>query len=64
MHDPFSKEHNDTETAVMFIHGFMGSPNQFADLADDVYNKGYSYTSILLPGNFSFYTPIIKPASR
>ena len=51
MHIPTYKKCNDTDRAVVFIHGFMGSPNQFTDLADAVYNNGCSCMSILLPGH-------------
>ena len=51
MHSPICKNRSDTDVAVIFIHGFMGSPNQFADLADAVYDAGFAYSAILLPGH-------------
>jgi len=51
MHTPTYKKCTNTDRAVIFIHGFMGSPNQFTDLADAVYDNGCSCTSILLPGH-------------
>jgi len=51
MHRPINRERDTAETMVIFIHGFMGSPDQFSDLADAVYEKGCSTMSILLPGH-------------
>jgi carboxylesterase len=50
-HAPYIHETGDADTAVLFIHGFMGSPNQFRALADAAVNNGYSVFSILLPGH-------------
>ena len=36
---------------MVFIHGFMGSPNQFADLAEAVQSLGGGTVSLLLPGH-------------
>jgi len=41
----------DSDTLVIFIHGFMGSPNQFCGLMQAVYRAGYSAVSLLLPGH-------------
>ena len=49
MHTPMYGAGKDT--AVVFIHGFMGSPGQFADLAAAVHDLGFAYKSILLPGH-------------
>ena len=51
MHIPTFKECKGSDTAVVFIHGFMGSPNQLADLAEAVYAIGCTYKNILLPGH-------------
>ena len=51
MHNPICKKYNYADCAVVFIHGFMGSPNQFTDLAEAVYNIGCTYASVLLPGH-------------
>ena len=50
-HSPFFMENPDSKGLVMFIHGFLGSPRQFADLAQRVYDCGYSAASLLLPGH-------------
>lgn len=50
-HSPVCSEYDNSEKLVIFIHGFMGSPDQFADLATAVYDKGFSFSSILLPGH-------------
>ena len=41
----------DTDTIVIFIHGFLGSPHQFIDLADFVSHMGYACGALLLPGH-------------
>ncbi|MDR0916619.1 MAG: alpha/beta fold hydrolase [Oscillospiraceae bacterium] len=39
------------EPLVVFIHGFMGSPDQFSQLRDDSARLGASTLTILLPGH-------------
>ncbi|MCL2812872.1 MAG: alpha/beta fold hydrolase [Clostridia bacterium] len=51
MHVPVRQKCKDAKTAVVFIHGLMGSPVQFIDLAAAVYNNGCSCISLLLPGH-------------
>ena len=51
MHTPCYKEYPGAEKIVIFIHGFMGSPDQFTDLAEAVYERGRAYSSILLSGH-------------
>ena len=51
MHIPTYKKHDGGDCAVMFIHGFMGGPSQFADLEAAVYEIGCSCVSVLLPGH-------------
>ncbi|MDR3209359.1 MAG: alpha/beta fold hydrolase [Oscillospiraceae bacterium] len=36
---------------VVFIHGFMGGPDQFGELMEAVGAKGFSAASLLLPGH-------------
>jgi carboxylesterase len=50
-HAPVQREHDGSEVAVVFIHGFMGSPRQFDDLFEAAYDAGCSCHSILLPGH-------------
>jgi carboxylesterase len=51
VHDPFERRHVDTDTIVIFSHGFIGSPSQFEDLADLAYQNKCSVLSLLLPGH-------------
>jgi len=51
MHLPSYQEREQAEKLVIFIHGFMGSPDHFVDLAELVYEHGCSTLSILLPGH-------------
>jgi Esterase/lipase len=51
MHEPILKEHKNSEKIVIFIHGFMGTPDHFKYFADTVFDSGCSYYTILLPGH-------------
>ena len=51
MHAPKQRLREDLGTMVLFVHGFMGSPDQFDSLMDAVYQHGCSVASILLPGH-------------
>lgn len=51
MHEPFEKTYPNADTIVVFLHGFIGSPNQFEDLADFAYQHQCSVLSLLLPGH-------------
>ena len=51
MHTRAYKKNSNTDCAVIFIHGFMGSPNQFDDLTDTAYDIGCTCISVLLPGH-------------
>ena len=53
MHNPFYLENSAKNSIVVFIHGFMGSPQQFSRLAKNVHAQGYSVLSLLLPGHGS-----------
>ena len=50
-HKAFEMLRKDTDTIVIFIHGFLGSPHQFISLADFVYHMGYACAALLLPGH-------------
>jgi len=51
IHDPILRQREGAEAAVVFIHGFMGSPNQFSAWMDAAYQAGYSVAAVLLPGH-------------
>lgn len=51
MHFAIEKLHENSDTIVIFVHGLMGSPLQFSDLVEKVYEKGFSAVSLLLPGH-------------
>lgn len=40
-----------TDRAILFVHGFIGSPNNFNDLPDRVAAKGWYVRVMLLPGH-------------
>ena len=47
----FLYENKKSNTMVIFIHGILEGPNQFRKFANTVYNKGFSYSAILLDGH-------------
>ena len=51
MHLPKQMIQRHSNTIVVFVHGFMGTPDQFADMMESVYESGISAVSILLPGH-------------
>ena len=63
LHTPACQEHPDAKTMVVFIHGFMGSPNQFIDLAAAAYENSCSYVSVLLPGHGVHAKEFMKSAA-
>ena len=48
---PYEMKREKAKTAVLFFHGFLGSPFQFWDLADSAYESGCSAYVFLLPGH-------------
>ena len=50
-HIPLFREHPESKSLVVFIHGYMGSPRQFAGLIDLAYEHGHSIAALLLPGH-------------
>ena len=51
VHKQRYKHIENSDTIIVFIHGFTESPNQFLDLEKLVYKKGYSLLNLLLPGH-------------
>ena len=52
-HEPLYLENTANRRIVVFIHGFMGTPRQFDEMAKIVHSQGYSAASLLLPGHGS-----------
>ena len=50
-HRPYYREREGSDTIVIFIHGFFGSPSQFWELSKTAWEQGYSIASLLLPGH-------------
>ena len=50
-HLPWYIKKDGSDSIVIFIHGFMGSPSQFSSLAGIFAEKGFSAASVLLPGH-------------
>ena len=51
MHEAFLIEAPQPKGLVIFIHGFMGSPHQFAGFCDLLCAQHYSVAALLLPGH-------------
>ena len=49
-HQPFSRIVDNSDTAILFIHGIVGSPNQFRNLLPMVPPE-WSCVNLLLPGH-------------
>ena len=45
---PFLYENKESNTMVIFVHGILEGPKQFRKFTEVVYNKGFSYSAILL----------------
>ena len=50
-HVPTFRENDNADTAIIFVHGLMGSPTQFDDLAQAVYDIGCTFSCTLLLGH-------------
>lgn len=53
MHEPYIRLVPDAKTAVLFIHGIVGTPNHFRDLMPlvDLVPESWSVHNLLLPGH-------------
>ena len=51
MHKQTYTHIDNSDTIIIFIHGFTESPNQFNDLIKIALNNGYSCLNLLLPGH-------------
>ncbi|CAM4279927.1 alpha/beta hydrolase [Pseudoalteromonas byunsanensis] len=48
---PFELRQNNSDRAILLIHGLTDSPFTFHFLADQLYQQGYNVRAILLPGH-------------
>ena len=60
MHIPERRLYENSEKIAFFIHGFMGSPDQFKELMDIFVKNGFSVVSTLLPGHGNSETDFLK----
>ena len=51
LHKPFQYEADGSEAAVLMVHGILGSPAQFEDIAKALHSQGYAAAGVLLPGH-------------
>jgi len=53
MHESIWQKKENADSLIIFVHGFIGSPNQFSslNLLESAYERGYSVYAILLPGH-------------
>lgn len=49
--EPRSLGPADAETAILFVHGFVGGSNNFNDIPDKLAERGYRVRVMLLPGH-------------
>ncbi len=54
----------DTDKAILFVHGFSGTPNNFADLPDQVAAAGWRVHAMLLPGHGTTPRDFEKTSAR
>jgi len=50
-HCPVEMKNESSRKAVIFLHGFMGSPDNFGAFIPTVFDSGFSCYSLLLPGH-------------
>lgn len=50
-HRTFIKECDGADTAILMVHGFLGSPIQFEPMAQLLRDQGYTAMAVLLPGH-------------
>lgn len=60
MHKEIIYENEASDTIVFFIHGFMGSPDLFREMAAQIYGDGLSVCTLLLPGHGCAWREFIK----
>jgi esterase/lipase len=51
MNKPVFIQGENKDRLIIFIHGYLGSPDQFLDLIEVALGRGFSVASILLPGH-------------
>lgn len=51
LHRPFLYETEGSRTAVLMVHGILGSPVQFEAAAKMLHKQGYTVMGVLLPGH-------------
>jgi carboxylesterase len=51
LHQPFLYEAAKSKTAVLMVHGILGSPTQFEAIAKALHDQGYAVMAVLLPGH-------------
>ncbi len=54
----------DGRRAVLFVHGFSGSPNNFCDLPDQVARAGWHVQAMLLPGHGRYVREFEKTSAE
>lgn len=50
-HKPYLLTNQDSDTAILLVHGIYGSPVQFEQLAQTLFKNGYTVMAVLLPGH-------------
>ena len=47
-HKPYILTREDADTAILMVHGILGSPIQFELLANNLYQQGYTVMAIFV----------------
>ncbi len=64
LHQPFLREVEGSDTAVLLVHGILGSPNQFEAIAQKLYAAGCTVSAILLPGHGGSARDFVEAKAR
>lgn len=51
IHKAVLRKCKEADTAILMTHGIFGSPNQFTDMGEYFFEKGYTTQTLLLPGH-------------
>lgn len=61
MNMPQEFKHENTDKAVLLVHGLGDSPYSFSDLAQTLYKQGFTVQTLLLPGHGSKPSDLMIP---
>lgn len=59
-HQPFLLECDSSQTAVLCVHGILGSPGEFREIAQALHQQGLTVQAVCLPGHGGESRPFIN----